>query len=211
MELLQENYKATETDQHLEQEAEEKSEQKMEETKEQSDQQKKESNVDQDAENADAQKEDETEAMQREIEQLKKEKEDTYQRMLRIQAEFENYKKRTQKEKEAERKYKSQDLVQELLPVLDNFERALKVEATEETKSLIDGITMVYNQLQDALKSQGVEVIEAEGKEFDPNIHHAVMQVEEEGIESNIIVEELQKGYMLKDRVVRPAMVKVNK
>lgn len=211
MELLQENYKATETDQHLEQEAEEKSEQKMEETKEQSDQQKKESNVDQDAENADAQKEDETEAMQREIEQLKKEKEDTYQRMLRIQAEYENYKKRTQKEKEAERKYKSQDLVQELLPVLDNFERALKVEATEETKSLIDGITMVYNQLQDALKSQGVEVIEAEGKEFDPNIHHAVMQVEEEGIESNIIVEELQKGYMLKDRVVRPAMVKVNK
>lgn len=211
MELLQENNKATETDQHLEQEAEEKSEQKMEETKEQSDQQKKESNVDQDAENADAQKEDETEAMQREIEQLKKEKEDTYQRMLRIQAEFENYKKRTQKEKEAERKYKSQDLVQELLPVLDNFERALKVEATEETKSLIDGITMVYNQLQDALKSQGVEVIEAEGKEFDPNIHHAVMQVEEEGIESNIIVEELQKGYMLKDRVVRPAMVKVNK
>lgn len=208
---MQENYKATETDQHLEQEAEEKSEQKMEETKEQSDQQKKESNVDQDAENADAQKEDETEAMQREIEQLKKEKEDTYQRMLRIQAEFENYKKRTQKEKEAERKYKSQDLVQELLPVLDNFERALKVEATEETKSLIDGITMVYNQLQDALKSQGVEVIEAEGKEFDPNIHHAVMQVEEEGIESNIIVEELQKGYMLKDRVVRPAMVKVNK
>ena len=208
---MQENYKATETDQHLEQEAEEKSEQKMEETKEQSDQQKKESNVDQDAENADAQKEDETEAMQREIEQLKKEKEDTYQRMLRIQAEYENYKKRTQKEKEAERKYKSQDLVQELLPVLDNFERALKVEATEETKSLIDGITMVYNQLQDALKSQGVEVIEAEGKEFDPNIHHAVMQVEEEGIESNIIEEELQKGYMLKDRVVRPAMVKVNK
>ena len=208
---MQENYKATETDQHLEQEAEEKSEQKMEETKEQSDQQKKESNVDQDAENADAQKEDETEAMQREIEQLKKEKEDTYQRMLRIQAEYENYKKRTQKEKEAERKYKSQDLVQELLPVLDNFERALKVEATEETKSLIDGITMVYNQLQDALKSQGVEVIEAEGKEFDPNIHHAVMQVEEEGIESNIIVEELQKGSMLKDRVVRPAMVKVNK
>lgn len=131
--------------------------------------------------------------------------------MLRIQAEYDNFKKRTQKERIAERKYKAQDLANELLPVMDNFERALQVESTEETKSIIEGISMVYNQLKEALKSQGVEEIEAEGNPFDPNLHHAVMQVEDEEQESNIVVEELQKGYILNDRVIRPAMVKVNK
>ncbi|OZU89919.1 nucleotide exchange factor GrpE [Virgibacillus indicus] len=154
---------------------------------------------------------DEAEALQKDIQSLQQEKEETYQRMLRLQAEFDNFKKRSQKEKEADRKYKSQDLVNELLPVMDNFERALKIEVTEATSSLIDGITMVYKQLQDALKSQGVEVIEAEGKEFDPNEHHAVMQIEDDEMESNIVAEELQKGYKLKDRVIRPAMVKVTK
>lgn len=150
-------------------------------------------------------------ALEQKIETLEKEKEENFNRMLRIQAEFDNFKKRTAKEKEADRKYKAQELVNELLPAVDNFERALQVEVTDETKSLIDGITMVYNQVLEALKSQGVETIETEGKEFDPNIHHAVMQVEDDSIESGIVVEELQKGYMLKDRVIRPAMVKVNK
>jgi molecular chaperone GrpE len=95
--------------------------------------------------------------------------------------------------------------------VLDNFERALQVEKTEETASLINGISMVYRQLQDALTSNGVETMETEGQEFDPNLHHAVMQVEDDAFEANHIVEELQKGYVLKDRVIRPAMVKVNK
>lgn len=152
-----------------------------------------------------------TNELQQEVDQLKQENEKLKDHMLRVQAEFDNFKKRSQKEKEAERKYKSQDLANELLPVLDNFERALQVEVTDETKSLFEGITMVYRQLQDALKSQGVEEIEAEGKDFDPNLHHAVMQVEEEDKDSNIVVEVLQKGYMLKDRVIRPAMVKVNK
>ncbi|SET61671.1 molecular chaperone GrpE [Oceanobacillus limi] len=146
-----------------------------------------------------------------EIERLQKEKEEIYNRMLRNQAEFDNFKKRTQREKEADRKYKSQDLVNELLPAIDNFERALQTETTEENKNLVEGITMVYKQLTDALQSQGVEVIETVGKEFDPTYHHAVMQVEDEEVDSNIIVEELQKGYVLKDRVIRPAMVKVNK
>nr|WP_245985167.1 nucleotide exchange factor GrpE [Oceanobacillus bengalensis] len=149
--------------------------------------------------------------LEEKVELLQKEKEDTYQRMLRLQAEFDNYKKRTQKEKEADRKYKSQDLVTELLPAIDNLERALQVETTDETKSIVDGISMVHRQLLDALKSQGVETIETEGQEFDPNLHHAVMQVEDESFESNLVVEELQKGYILKDRVIRPAMVKVNK
>jgi len=151
------------------------------------------------------------EDLKKEIARLQKENEDIYGQMLRVQAEFDNFKKRSQKEKEARLKYKSQDIVNELLPAIDNFERALQVEVTDATASLIEGITMVYNQLKEALKSQGVEEIEAVGKEFDPNLHHGVMQVEEEEFESNIIVEELQKGYILKDRVIRPAMVKVNK
>ncbi|MBN6205991.1 nucleotide exchange factor GrpE [Ralstonia pickettii] len=146
-----------------------------------------------------------------ETEKLKQEKDEVYNRLLRLQAEYDNFKRRTQKEKEAERKYKAQDIVTAILPVLDNFERALQVEKTEATAGIIDGITMVYRQLQDALKNNGVEAIETEGQEFDPNLHHAVMQVEEDEIESNHIVEELQKGYLLKDRVIRPAMVKVNK
>lgn len=158
-----------------------------------------------------ASEENEEEALQTDIQSLQQEKDEIYQRMLRLQAEFDNFKKRSQKEKEADRKYKSQDLANELLPAMDNFERALKVEVNEATSSLVDGITMVYNQLQDALKSQGVEVIEAEGKEFDPNEHHAVMQIEDDEMESNIVAEELQKGYKLKDRVIRPAMVKVTK
>lgn len=148
---------------------------------------------------------------QKEMEALKQEKDEVYDRLLRLQAEFDNFKKRSQKEKEVDRKYKSQDLVNELLPAVDNFERALQVEVTDATSSIIDGITMVYQQFKDALKSQGVEEIETKGNVFDPNLHHAVMQVEDEEVESNIIVEELQKGYILKDRVIRPAMVKVNK
>ncbi|MEN2465029.1 nucleotide exchange factor GrpE [Ornithinibacillus sp. FSL M8-0202] len=152
----------------------------------------------------------ETTELEAELAKVQQEKEELYQRLLRTQAEFDNYKKRSIKEREAERKYKAQDLATELLPAIDNFERALQVETTDANKNLLDGISMVYRQLVDALKSQGVEPIEAVGKEFDPNIHQAVMQVEEEGFEPNTVVEELQKGYMMKDRVIRPAMVKVN-
>lgn len=151
------------------------------------------------------------EMLKEELERIKKERDETADKLLRVQAEFENFKKRTQRERIAERTYKSQDLVNELLPALDNFERALAVEPTEETKSILEGITMVYNQLNDALKSENVEVIETVGKEFDPNLHHAVMQVDDENYGSNIVVDELQKGYILKERVIRPAMVKVNK
>ncbi|HLQ74030.1 MAG TPA: nucleotide exchange factor GrpE [Bacillota bacterium] len=169
--------------------------------------------LDQAADEADDQGEqvDEETVSQEEFQALKEEKDELYERMLRVQAEYDNYKRRTQKERTSDLKYKSQDLATELLPALDNFERALQVEETEETKGIIEGITMVYNQLIEALKSQGVDVIETENEPFDPNLHHAVMQDENENIESNIVVEELQKGYILKDRVIRPAMVKVNK
>lgn len=151
------------------------------------------------------------ESLKEEVNQLKDEKDELYQKLLRKQAEFENYKKRTQKEKEKDRKYKSEDVVTDILPVLDNFDRALQQEVTEANKGFVDGVTMVYNQLKDALQKHGVNEIEAVGKPFDPNLHHAVMQVEDDTAESNSIVEVLQKGYILKDRVIRPAMVKVNK
>ncbi|MGX4669640.1 nucleotide exchange factor GrpE [Cerasibacillus sp. JNUCC 74] len=154
---------------------------------------------------------DETSELERKLEELEVEKDKLHDRLLRIQAEYDNYKKRTLKEREADRKYKSQDLIEELLPALDNFERALQVEKTEATASIIEGITMVYNQIKEALASQGAEEIASVGEEFDPNIHYAVMQVEDESQPSNIVIEELQKGYKLKDRVIRPAMVKVNK
>jgi len=159
----------------------------------------------------DAETADENVASEAQLEALKNEKEELEGRMLRLQAEFDNYKRRTLKEREADRKYKAQDMVQELLPVMDNFERALQVEVSEENKSILEGIDMVYRQLKDVFTSQGVSVIETEGADFDPNVHHAVMQIEDDSVEANKVVEELQKGYLLKDRVIRPAMVKVNK
>ena len=132
-------------------------------------------------------------------------------RILRIQADYDNFRRRSREEKEAAAKYRSQTVIEALLPVIDNFERALLVKPeAEEAKSLLQGMEMVYRQFQDTLKSEGIEVIETVGQMFDPHLHQAVMQVEEEGFESNQIVEELQKGYKLKDRVLRPSMVKVN-
>ncbi|WP_430785163.1 nucleotide exchange factor GrpE [Virgibacillus flavescens] len=151
------------------------------------------------------------ETLKEEINKLTQEKDENYQKMLRIQAEFDNYKKRTLKDRESANKYKSQDLVNELLPAIDNFERALQVDVSEAQESFVEGISMVYRMLKDALQSQNVVEIETVGKEFDPNLHHAVMQIEDEELEANTVVEEMQKGYMLNDRVIRPAMVKVNK
>ena len=96
---------------------------------------------------------------------------------------------------EASEKYKAQKLITDLLPAIDNFERALKIEAdNEQTKSLLQGMEMVYRSLLDALKNEGVEAIEAVGKEFDPHLHQAVMQGEDENYGSNIVIEEFQKG-----------------
>jgi len=154
---------------------------------------------------------DRIEELEQLVTKLKQEKSEIEEKLLRTHAEFDNYKKRTVKEKSAERKYKSQDLATELLPALDNFERALQTEVSSENNGFKDGMQMIYEQLQTALKSQGVEAIEAINKPFDPNYHHAVMQTEDENYESNVVVEQMQKGYVLNDKVIRPAMVKVNK
>ncbi|MCM3730761.1 nucleotide exchange factor GrpE [Fictibacillus nanhaiensis] len=151
-----------------------------------------------------------TEEQQR-IEELELKLEEMSQKNLRLQADYDNFRRRTREEQAASLKYKSQSLLEQLLPALDNFERALKTEAVnEQAKTLIQGMEMVYRQLSDALKQEGLTEIPAVGEKFDPNLHQAVMQVEDSEYESNTVIEELQKGYMLKDRVIRPAMVKVN-
>lgn len=145
------------------------------------------------------------------IAELQAKLDETENKMLRAQADFDNFKRRTRLDQEAAQKYRAQSLVSEILPALDNFERALQIEAdNDQTKSLLQGMNMVYNQLAQALQNEGVETIKSVGEEFDPHLHQAVMQVEDENFNSNTVVEELQKGYKLKDRVIRPAMVKVN-
>jgi molecular chaperone GrpE len=146
-----------------------------------------------------------------EIELLKGKLEEAENRYLRLQADFDNFRRRTRLDLEASQKYRAQKLITDLLPAIDNFERAMKIEAdNEQTKTLLQGVDMVYRSLLDALKNEGVEPIESVGKEFNPHQHQAVMQGEDENYGSNVVTDEFQKGYMLKDRVIRPAMVKVN-
>ncbi|WP_338777223.1 nucleotide exchange factor GrpE [Metabacillus sp. FJAT-52054] len=145
------------------------------------------------------------------IASLESQVEESESKLLRVQADFENYKRRARMDAESAQKYRAQNLISEILPALDNFDRALKVEASDEqTKSILQGMEMVHRQLVQALKSEGVEEIETVGKTFDPHLHQAVMQGEEEGFEPNTVIEEFQKGYKLKDRVIRPSMVKVS-
>ncbi|MDQ1144981.1 molecular chaperone GrpE [Bacillus sp. SORGH_AS 510] len=147
----------------------------------------------------------------KEIQMLKDKLEEADNRYLRLQADFDNFRRRTRLDLEASEKYRAQKLITDLLPALDNFERAMQIEAdNEQTKSLLQGMDMVYRGLVEALKKEGVEPIEAVGKEFDPHQHQAVMQGEDENFGSNIVTDEFQKGYMLKDRIIRPSMVKVN-
>ena len=143
-----------------------------------------------------------------ELAKVKEEKEQLIARFHRLQADFDNYRKRVANEKKDWSTQTVCDVVRELLPVIDNLERAL--EASGSFEALKEGVELVYRQLLTALGKHGLEKIEACGKEFDPNYHYAIMQVESEQPE-NTVVEELQKGYKVKDRVVRASMVKVAK
>ncbi|AFR73614.1 TPA: nucleotide exchange factor GrpE [Staphylococcus aureus] len=143
-----------------------------------------------------------------ELQQLADENEEKY---LRLYAEFENYKRRIQKENEINKTYQAQRVLTDILPAIDNIERALQIEGDDETfKSLQKGVQMVHESLINALKDNGLEVIKTEGEAFDPNIHQAVVQDDNPDFKSGEITQELQKGYKLKDRVLRPSMVKVN-
>ncbi len=131
---------------------------------------------------------------------------------MRIAAEMVNTLRRKDEETNRLLKYSNESLITELLPVIDNFERALNVDATSnDIESYQKGMTMIYNSLKNILEKFEVKEIEAIDKEFDPSYHQAVMQEEKEGTKENIVIEVLQKGYTYKDKVIRPAMVKVSK
>ena len=131
---------------------------------------------------------------------------------MRIAAEMVNTSRGKDEETNRLLKYSNESLITELLPVIDNFERALNVDAkTTDIESYQKGMTMIYNSLKNILEKFEVKEIEAIDKEFDPSYHQAVMQEEKEGTKENIVIEVLQKGYTYKDKVIRPAMVKVSK
>lgn len=129
-------------------------------------------------------------------------------RILRLQADFENFRRRTAKEKEELAAVITQNLLTDLLPLLDNFERAMAVEQSD-VEAFQKGVEMIFTQLREVMEKHGLENIEAEGAAFDPNVHQAVMRVENPDVEDGTITQVLQKGYQAKGRVIRPAMVQV--
>ncbi|MBD1371141.1 nucleotide exchange factor GrpE [Hazenella sp. IB182357] len=130
---------------------------------------------------------------------------------LKAVAELENFRRRARKDREDTLKYASVPLLESLLPVLDNFERALDAaDQSEDTNVLKDGVEMVYRQFLNALSEAGLVLIEAEGKPFNPHEHNAVAREEQDKVESDIVLEEFQAGYRYLDRVIRPSMVKVS-
>lgn len=131
-------------------------------------------------------------------------------RVKRQMAEFENFRKRTEKEKSSMYEMGARDIIERILPVIDNFERGLAVIPEDKKEDPIaEGMEKIYKQIQKVFEEAGVKPIEAAGKEFDTNFHNAVMHVEDESLGENIVAEELQKGYMYRDSVVRHSMVKV--
>ena len=133
------------------------------------------------------------------------------EKYMRLYAEFDNFRKRSQREKDMRYGDAVIDAVAEILPIGDNLERALKIEVeSEDAVKLKEGVEMVLKQFADTLEKLGVKPIKAEGEQFDPNVHNAVMHIEDESIDDNTVVEELMRGYEYKDgRVVRHSMVKV--
>lgn len=153
----------------------------------------------------------ELEALKEENAKLKEELAVSKNAYFKAYADTENLKKRLQSEAESTRKYRIQSFASEVLPVLDNLERALDVKVDDENiKNYAKGFEMIHSQLIHILKNEGVEEIDALNKPFDANYHNALMQEAKEGVESGIVIEVLQKGYMLKDRVLRAALVKVS-
>ncbi len=167
--------------------------------------------------------EDKTTELENEILELEKQLSESesklkeqYERLLRSEADFQNLKKRTEKEKEDTRKYALQEVIMGILNVLDHIERGIKAYNNSEKETLpkeevLKGLELIYKDLKDVLSSHGLCEIECLGKEFDPYYHEALATICSEETEDNKVVEEFQKGYMLNDRVIRPSRVKVTK
>jgi molecular chaperone GrpE len=149
---------------------------------------------------------------QQELENLKKDRDEIYDRLLRKQAEFENYKKRIDREKSEFMQFASSELMKELLGVLDSFDLAIRNAAAEGEggENTLRGFELIYKQLQDTLGRFGLKPIEAKGKTFDPNFHQAVSTQPANDVEENTVIDEMRKGYTLNGRLLRPAMVSVS-
>lgn len=143
-----------------------------------------------------------------EVEALKAKAAETEDKLLRLRADFENFRRRTRQEKEELGNSVEAEFVKNLLPLIDNFERAMAADTTD-VETFKKGMIMIQKQLMDALKNKGLESIETKDAKFDPNFHQAVMRVENPDLEDDTIAMEMQKGYMVKGKVIRPAMVQV--
>lgn len=152
--------------------------------------------------------EDDASALKAQVESLQAALTEKDNRVKRLQADFENFRRRTSKEREELANVVTQDLLKGMLPILDNFDRAMAAEQ-KDSESFQKGVEMIYTQLHETLKNDGLEPIETEGQKFDPNFHQAVMRVENPDLEDDTIAQELQKGYIVKGRVIRPSMVQV--
>jgi molecular chaperone GrpE len=144
-----------------------------------------------------------------ELQKLKAERDSLLDRLARAQAEFENARRRAAKEQQDFRDYAAADAIKSLLPVIDSFERALQVKS--DPGDFRSGVELIYKQLQDALAKLGVRAVPAKGEPFDPHVHEAIEMVETSDAADHEVIEELQRGYKMKDRLLRPAMVKVAK
>jgi molecular chaperone GrpE len=142
---------------------------------------------------------------------LQQQRDEYYDLLLRKTAEFDNYRRRIERERQAQAEAAAADVLQELLPLVDDLERALKAEPGEGTDSYRRGVELILKQLQDTLKRRGVTPIEALGADFDPNYHQAVAHEPAEGRRDGEVIEEFRRGYLLGDRLLRPSMVKVAK
>lgn len=148
--------------------------------------------------------------LEKQLEALRTEKGEIYERLLRKQADFENFRKRIEKEKREFMAYSLQEFVLELLPILDNFERALAHPEDQGGADYRKGVELIYRQFRDLMEKRGLRAIETTGRPFDPNFHEAILREERNDLPENTILAELQKGYFFRDKLLRPAMVKVS-
>lgn len=146
------------------------------------------------------------------LEEARKEAAENYDKYLRLAADFDNYKKRVQKDRTDLLNYGNESIIKDILPIVDSLERALDHASNAgESESFVQGLLMILEQLRNTLAKHGVEAVEALGSEFDPNFHEAMMRVDSEESRDNLVVEEFEKGYLLKGRLLRPSKVAVAK
>lgn len=153
----------------------------------------------------------ELDKLRQELDLVRKERDELLGRLQRVSADYANFQKRVPKQVSDSVLYEKERIIRSLLPVLDNFEHTLKAHSAESTDSVVRGVEIIYSQMVDALKSQGVEQIHALGQRFDPQRHEAMMRREEPDKPDDIVLDELQKGYAMSGRVIRPSRVVVNK